>query len=127
MAIVQDRSQRKPTGGMNKSSRTKKLHMLGDVPSLTVIDQKRVRVKKTKGGSEKRSLLAGDTANVYNPKTKKFSKAKIKMVKESASNRNYVRRNIMTKGTVIDTDKGLAKITNRPGQEGSISAVLVQE
>jgi ribosomal protein S8E len=30
----------------------------------------------------------------------------------------------MTKGTVIDTEKGLAVITSRPGQEKMINAVL---
>ncbi len=125
MGIMQDRSQRKPSGGMNKGSRPKRLHMAGDVPSLTVIGELRVKHKSTKGGSSKKALLAVDTVNLYNPKTKKYSKAKIKMVKESASNRNYVRRNIMTKGTVIETEKGLARITSRPGQEGSISAILI--
>ena len=32
----------------------------------------------------------------------------------------------MTKGTIIETEKGKAKITSRPGQEGSINAVLVK-
>jgi len=31
----------------------------------------------------------------------------------------------MTKGTIIKTDKGAARITNRPGQEGCINAVLI--
>ena len=36
------------------------------------------------------------------------------------ANRHYVRRNILTKGTVITTDKGNAVITSRPGQEARI-------
>jgi len=65
------------------------------------------------------------TSDSYN-RTKKYSKVKIKNVVENPANRHFVRRNILTKGTVVDTDKGKAKITNRPGQEGSINAVLVE-
>jgi len=58
-------------------------------------------------------------------KKKKYSKVKIVSVVETPSNRHFVRRNIMTKGSFIQTEKGKAVITNRPGQEGTINAVLV--
>jgi small subunit ribosomal protein S8e len=32
---------------------------------------------------------------------------------------------VMTKGAVIETSAGRAKITNSPGQEGHINAVLI--
>ena len=66
-----------------------------------------------------------EVANLLDQKTKKYSKVKIKSVVESPSNRHYVRRNIITKGTVIDTEKGKAKVTSRPGQDGTINAVLI--
>jgi small subunit ribosomal protein S8e len=46
-------------------------------------------------------------------------------IAENPSNRNFARRSIMTKGTVIETSAGKARITNRPGQEGAINAVLI--
>ena len=57
--------------------------------------------------------------------TGKYAKAKIISVVETPANRHFVRRNIMTKGCTIQTDKGRAVVTNRPGQEGTINAVLV--
>jgi len=48
-------------------------------------------------------------------------------VVESPSNVNYIRRNIMTKGSLIKTEKGVARITSRPGQEGSLNAVLLKK
>jgi len=33
----------------------------------------------------------------------------------------------MTKGSVIDTEFGKAVITSRPGQDGVVNAVIVQE
>ncbi|MGV8168841.1 MAG: 30S ribosomal protein S8e [Candidatus Nanoarchaeia archaeon] len=124
MVIIQKRSLRKPSGGRNTSKLTKRKHMIGSKPSLTVIGAERVRQRRTKGGSQKKGLLSTDKVNLYDPKTKKHAVVKIKTVKENASNRNFVRRNIMTKGTVIETEKGLAVITSRPGQEKMINAVL---
>ena len=66
-----------------------------------------------------------DTINLIDPKTKKSSKIKIDKVLENPANRHFVRRNIITRGTVVETSKGKAKITSRPGQEGSINAVLI--
>ncbi|MBW3022802.1 30S ribosomal protein S8e, partial [Candidatus Woesearchaeota archaeon] len=55
-----------------------------------------------------------------------YTKAKIKTVADSPANKHYVRRNIITKGAIVETDKGKAKITSRPGQDGTVNAVLIQ-
>ena len=44
---------------------------------------------------------------------------------ENSANPNYVRQNIITKGSVIETEKGKAKVTSRPGQHGVVNAVLI--
>jgi small subunit ribosomal protein S8e len=54
-------------------------------------------------------------------------KAKILMVVGNPANRHFVRRNILTKGCIIETDKGKARVLSRPGQEGVVNAVLIQE
>jgi small subunit ribosomal protein S8e len=115
---------RKPTGGRYKAVRTKRRYRAGSKPSLTGIGEKRLRMRRSRSGERKQGLLLAETVNLYDPKTKKYVKAKIKTVKESNANRNFVRRNIITKGTIIETDKGLAIVTNRPGQESTINAVI---
>lgn len=124
MVIVQNRSLRKNSGGRNTSTNTKRKHMVGSIPSMTHIGESRIRTRRTKGGSEKSGFLSANKVNLYDPKTKTHSVVKIKNVKENSSNRNFVRRNIITKGTIIDTEKGLAVIKSRPGQEKMINAVL---
>ncbi len=124
--ISQRRSRRKVSGGRYKKSRKKRLSELGRMPSLTKIGKTRLKRIRVKGGDEKFRLFAVDTANVFDPKTKSYSKAKILSVVESPANRHYIRRNIMTKGTIIDTEKGKTRITSRPGQEGAVNAVLVK-
>ena len=54
-----------------------------------------------------------------------MSKTEIISVVENPANIHYVRRNIMTKGAIIETELGKAKITSRPGQTGTINAILI--
>ena len=125
MVVIQDRSLRKPSGARNTSTRTKRIHMSGSKAALPTVGDMRTRVKKTKGGSKKEHLLSAKQANVLDPKTGKHTILDIKAVKENSANRNYVRRNILTKNTIIETEKGLAKITSRPGQEKIVNAVFI--
>ena len=126
MVLDQQRSNRKETGARYKRQHAKKKHVMGREPTMTKIDAKPAKRKlRVRGGNEKNRLLRSNVANVFDPKKKKYVKAKIEAVLENPANRHYVRRNIMTKGTVIKTDKGNAKITSRPGQDGVINAVLV--
>ena len=125
MVVIQARPRRKATGGLYRSTLSKRTHMIGRVPALTKVGAN-VRKKRvsTKGGNAKQRLLESNVANVRE-KSGKHVKATIKLVAENPANRNYVRRNILTKGTIIDTDKGKARITNRPGQDGFVNATLI--
>ena len=125
MVLTQYRSKRKPTGGLYKRHRSKRLYEIGRSPSLTKIDEKRLKKVRTLGGNQKSRLLQTNVANLLDQKTKKYTKAKILNVVENAASRHFVRRNIITKGAVIETDKGKAKVTSRPGQDGTVNAVLI--
>ena len=46
-------------------------------------------------------------------------------VKENPSNRHFVRRNIVTKGCIVDTELGEAIVTSRPGQVGTLNGKLI--
>ncbi|RLF82243.1 30S ribosomal protein S8e, partial [Thermococci archaeon] len=54
-------------------------------------------------------------------------KVKIISVVENPANRQYVRRNIVTKGAIVQTEIGKALVTSRPGQDGIVNAVLLKE
>jgi len=117
---------KKATGGLYKSFRGKKLFERGSAPTLTALAPKQALKKvRTKGSGEKTRVLRVITVNLFDPKTKKFSPANIKTVTGNSANSQFVRRNIVNKGAVIETDKGKARITSRPGQNGSVNAVLV--
>ncbi|MFQ5474869.1 MAG: 30S ribosomal protein S8e [Candidatus Nanoarchaeia archaeon] len=125
MARSQHRSKRSASGGKYINARKKKQFELAREPTLTGLGEKRVKTVRKLGGSRKKLLLSNDVANVLDPKTKKATKSKILNIVENPANRNYVRRNIITKGTVIVTEKGKARVTSRPGQETTINAVLI--
>ncbi len=125
MAIFQGRSKRKVSGSRYRAYRKKRLYELGRLPTYTKIGKRILVFIRKKGGGTKLSLLNIEIANVYDVKNKKFSKTKIISVVENKANPNLVRRNIITKGCIINTELGNAKVTSRPGQEGTVNAVLI--
>ena len=119
------RKKRKITGGLYKHFRKKRKFEIGREPAMTKIGEEKIKVIKTKGGGSKAKVLVSKQANVFNPETKKHEKAEIKSVVECVANRHFVRRNIIVKGAIIETTLGKARVTSRPGQHGTVNAVLI--
>ena len=126
MAEWQARPVRKLTGGRYRDYRKRKKYDAGSVPTHTKIGKIKTKAIRAMGGNAKIRMLVSDRMIVYNPKTKTSQKAKIITVKENNANPHFVHRNIMTKGAIVQTEIGLAKITSRPGQHGIISGILVK-
>lgn len=123
MAISQSRSLRKETGARYKKILLKKKkHSQANKPNLPKIGIEKRKTIRTRGGNSKQVLLQTEFANIA--EKGKISKVKIETVAENPANRNFVRRNILTKGTIIETKKGKAVITNSPGQDGFVNAKL---
>jgi len=126
MVVIQDKSKRKPTGGRYKAKSYKRKARMGRLPALTIVGEKKTRTVRSIGGNKKIRLLAINKVNVMNQKTKKASVVDLKTILENPANRHFIRRNIISKGAVIETPKGKAKVTNRPSQEGFVNAVIVK-
>jgi small subunit ribosomal protein S8e len=120
------RSRKKTTGGALSSLRKKKRADRGMRFLETRIGEAKAVRKRTKGGNAKLKLLSANLVNVSDSKGR-VTRARIISVKDNPANPHYIRRNILTRGAVIETDKGLARITSRPGQHGMVNAVLVTE
>ena len=119
------RSRRTKTGKLLKKSSKKFKRNRGRDFLPAHIGARRVEKSRTKGGGEKSILMAADVANVI--VNGKAQKAKIVTVSGNAADSRFVRRNIITKGAIIQTELGKARVTSRPGQDGVINAVLVAE
>jgi small subunit ribosomal protein S8e len=50
---------------------------------------------------------------------------KILRFESNEASKDLNRRHILTKGAIIETELGTAKITSRPGQHGVLNAVLI--
>ncbi|MEM0232648.1 MAG: 30S ribosomal protein S8e [Candidatus Nezhaarchaeales archaeon] len=121
------RDLRKPTGGKIRPHRKKRKYEMGEDPIETLPAEQESRIKKrVRGGNIKISLKYAAYANVLDPETNKVYKLKILRVKENPASVDYSRRGVITRGAVIETEKGLAKVTSRPGQDGVVNAVLLK-
>jgi small subunit ribosomal protein S8e len=121
----QGRSTRKRTGGRLKHASNKKRHQLGREPAETTLGETRVQYIDSRGTEKKVRALSTNVAQVADGG--EVSEAEIEDVVENPANVNYARRNIITKGAIIETSEGRARVTSRPGQDGQVDAVAVDE
>ena len=127
MALWQGKSKRSKTGRRIRYNRSKRKFEIGRERHLTTIGQSTKKMVRTRGNNKKIRIKTAQIAYIVDPKTNKTTKTEITSVVENSANIHYVRRNIMNKGAIIDTKLGKAKITSRPGQSGTINAVLISK
>jgi len=116
------RKGKKISGGKYHANRKSKLYEKVGIKRIVKLRPTKSKTVKVRGGNIKTILLSCDYANVLT----NDKKTKIKNVVETKSDRFLARQNIMVKGAIIETELGKARITNRPGQEGNINAVLIE-
>lgn len=119
--ISQNRSKRKITGGKLKSIRKKKKYEEGRANLETKIGKENKKVIRARGDNTKTRLLGAKKA-IVSKKGKTFV-SEIKSVVNNPANPHFERRNIITKGAIIETDKGKARVTSRPNQAGVVNAI----
>ena len=123
-------SRRKPTGGRLKRPnryRGKRRTEVASEEQLAYVGEADARKNyRKRSGSQTVRTLSVNQVNV-NMKGGKTVRATVKNVVGNDADPNYIRRNIVAKGAVLDTDQGLVKVTSRPGMHGVVSGVLVEE
>ena len=117
-------SKRKSTGGRLVKSRGKRRTEISSEKQHAVIGESKNKIYRKTGDNQTIRILSENKISVNDPKTGKTKLVGIKNVVENPSNPNYVRRNILVKGAIVDTELGLVKISSRPGQDGVINGVL---
>ena len=127
MALWQGKAKRSNTGRRIRYNRGKKKFEIGREQLLTQIGPTSLKKVRTKGNNRKTRAKTIDVAYVVDPKNNKATKTEIVSVVENKANIHYVRRNIINKGSIIETKLGKAKVTSRPGQFGTIDAVLLSK
>lgn len=115
---------RKISGGKYNKSRKKKLYEKKGQKKNVKLGNEKKKTKRIRGGNKKTFFLLAKFINVKGEDKNK--KVEIKNVLETPSNRFLARQKVITKGTIIETELGKVKITNRPSQEGVINGILVK-
>jgi len=129
MPIYHGRDLRKPSGGIRRPHRkVKRKALMGRLQTETIVapneERRRIRVR---GGNYKVRLVKALYANVTIPSQGVTKRVRILRVVENPASQDYSRRGIITKGAIIQTELGQARVTSRPGQDGVVNAVLLEE
>ena len=122
-------SRRKPSGGRLKrpsSYRGKRRTEIASEQQFAMIGETSRKNYRKRAGSQTVLVLFDTVIYVADKKNGKVTQATLQSVAENAADPNFVRRNIMTKGAVVETDKGRVRITSRPGSHGVINGVLLE-
>ena len=124
MAIWHRNSETKKTGGRTRPYRKSRKYDLGSEFSAPEVGEQRIEKRDTRGGNSKNIVRRAEKVNLaIDGEVKEVG---IESVEDNPANPNYVRSSILTKGTIIQTPEGEARITSRPGQDGNLNAVLTE-
>ena len=120
-----DMHKQKPSGGRRHAHRKKRKFEQGTFAVETIMGERKRKFVRGRGGNIKIKILSEKQVCVTDPKTGKTEKTEIVRVVKNPTNVDYNRRGVITKGAVVETPLGQAKVTSRPGQHGVLNAVLI--
>ncbi|KKN11142.1 hypothetical protein LCGC14_1029510 [marine sediment metagenome] len=125
MARSQARSRRKYTGKKYKHFRKKRKRELERPTINTVIGTEKKKKLRTMGGNIKLKLFSTKLINVTDLSNNKTSKVKIIRYESNSASKDLNRRHILTKGAIVETELGKARVSSRPGQHGVLNGILI--
>lgn len=120
------RSRRLPTGAVYHRNCKKKKSKFGRNPIETKIGEHKVKSIRIRGDNTKVKAYSVNKIVVTNPKDHTSKIGTIKGVISNKASVDLQRRNIITKGAIVNTDLGKVKITTRPGQVGQVNGILLE-
>ncbi|HEY6535882.1 MAG TPA: 30S ribosomal protein S8e [Candidatus Nitrosocosmicus sp.] len=124
---IENLAGRKFTGGRIIPNRSRRKFEIDRYPNEAVAGPIKNIVRKVRGNGVKVAFKTSDYANINDKDNKKTSKSKILRVTKNSANKDYERRGVITKGAILETEMGMARVLSRPGQDGVINAILVKQ
>ena len=114
----------KITGGRRHSLRTRRKYEIDRFPNEPLVGDQITITRKVRGKNIKTALKTIDSVNLV--KDSKIKRVKIIKVLENATNNDYQRRGVISKGAILETEEGKCRVVSRPGQHGTVNAILVK-
>jgi len=123
---VENLATSKITGGRRHPLRTRRKYEIDRYPNEPVNGAQVTITRRVRGNNRKTALKTIDFVNLATGDAK-VKKVKILKVLENATNNDYKRRGIITKGAILETEEGKCRIVSKPGQNGIVNAILLKE
>jgi small subunit ribosomal protein S8e len=123
---VENLATSKITGGRRIPLRIRRKYEIDRYPNEAVNGAQVTITRRVRGNNKKTALKTIDFVNLATGGAK-VKKAKIIKVLDNATNNDYKRRGIITKGAILEIQEGKCRIVSRPGQIGIVNAVLLKE
>jgi small subunit ribosomal protein S8e len=124
---IENLAGRKYTGGRIIPNRTRRKYEIDRYPNEAIVGETKNVIRRVRGNNIKVAFKFADYANVSDQDTKKTSKVKILRVTKNPANKDFERRGVISKGSVLETELGLARVVSRPGQDGIVNAILIRQ
>ena len=114
----------KITGGRRHPLRTRRKYEIDRFPNEALIGDQITITRKVRGKNVKTAIKTIDSVNLAIDS--KIKRVKIIKVLENSTNNDYQRRGIISKGAILETEEGKCRVVSRPGQHGTVNAILVK-
>ena len=114
----------KITGGRRHVLRSRRKYEIDRFPNEALIGDQITITRKVRGKNIKTSIKTIDSVNLAIDS--KIKRVKIIKVLENATNNDYQRRGVISKGAILETEEGKCRVISRPGQHGTVNAILVK-
>jgi len=114
----------KVTGGRRHPLRSRRKYEMDRFPNEALIGEQITITRKVRGKNVKTAIKKIDSVNLAIDS--KIKRVKIIKVLENSTNNDYKRRGIISKGAILETEEGKCRVVSRPGQHGTVNAILVK-
>jgi len=121
---VENLGTSKITGGRRHPLRSRRKYEMDRYPNEPLLGEQITVTRKVRGKNNKTGIKTIDSVNLAIDS--KVKRVKIIRVLENGTNNDYQRRGVITKGAILETDEGKCRVVSRPGQNGTINAILVK-
>lgn len=123
---VENLATSKITGGRRIPLRVRRKYETDRYPNEPTNGAQVTITRRIRGNNKKTALKTIDFVNLATGEAK-VKKTKISKVIDNATNNDYKRRGIITKGAILETKEGKCRVVSKPGQNGIVNAILLKE
>ena len=123
---IENLATSKTTGGRRHPLRIRRKYEIDRYPNEAINGAQTTITRRVRGNNKKTALKSIDFVNIATGEAK-IKKTKILKVLENATNNDYKRRGIITKGAILETQEGKCRVVSKPGQNGIVNAILLKE